>query len=105
MTLNVKAGVQFDGLKDEMMKVLDVVPIVFAQLGHECWLTCAVQPRDSGLHPYGLALDFDSSANVTQSTGQEIAKRVREILAPGYDVVWHKAGGGNYHLHVEFDPK
>ena len=105
MILSVKAGVRFGGLKDEMMCVLDVVPIVFAQLGYDCWLTCAVAERSSGLHPHGLALDFDASANVPLSTGNEIANRAREILSPDYDVVWHKTEGGNYHLHTEFDPK
>lgn len=105
MILSVKAGVQFGGLKDEMMVVLDVAPIVFAQLGYDCWLTCACTPRDSGLHPHGLALDFDSSANVPQSTGHEMANRVREILGPGYDVLWHKTASGHWHLHTEYDPK
>ena len=40
-----------------------------------------------------------------KQTGWAIAQMVKDLLEEGYDAIWHKAGGGNYHLHVEWDPK
>lgn len=100
--LRIKPGVRLTGLKPEMSVVLDVVPIVFGRKGYDCWLTCAVEERDSGLHPEGKALDFDSSTNVPLDTGKEIERSAESFLGPEFDVDWH---GPRYHLHVEHQPK
>lgn len=103
--LRVKPGVRLGGLQPQMAIVLQIVPIVFARKGYDCWLTCAVEPRESGLHPKGLALDFDSSTNVPMNTGQSIAKDVKGFLGgklSEFDALWH---GPRWHLHVEFDPE
>jgi len=98
----VVPGVRLKGLQPEMAIVLDVVPEVFGRFGYDCWVTSAVRPQSSGLHRLGLALDFDSSTNVPESVGQQIATRVSSYLGDGFDCLWH---GPKWHLHVEYDPK
>jgi hypothetical protein len=99
--LKIKPGVQLAGIKPEMCVVLDIVPTVFARHGYDCWLTCAVEPREEGKHPYGQALDFDSSTNIPESVGREIQTMTKAFLGPGFGVIWH---GPRWHLHVQCPP-
>lgn len=96
--LKVKPGVRLTGLKPEMCIVLDVVPAVFARKGYDCWLTCAVELREKGQHPKGGGLDFDSSTNVPEAIGNEIAVSVKAYLGDEFGVIWH---GPRWHLHVQ----
>jgi hypothetical protein len=96
--LKIKPGVKLAGLKPEMCVVLDVVPIIFASKGYDCWLTCAVEPRDKGEHPNGGALDFDSSNNIPHDTGKEIESSAKSYLGDEFGVLWH---GPRWHLHTQ----
>lgn len=96
--LKVKPGVMLTGLRPEMCIVLDIVPVVFARKGYDCWLTCAVEVRTKGKHPLGKALDFDSSTNVPEDVGMEIARSTKAYLGDEFGVVWH---GPRWHLHVQ----
>ena len=96
--LKIKPGVHLAGIKPEMCVVLDLVPIVFASKGYDCWLTCAVEPRTEGQHPKGGALDFDSSTNIPLSVGIEIQTSVKAYLGNEFGVLWH---GPRWHLHVQ----
>jgi len=101
--VQIKPGVRMAGVKPEMMVVLDVVPVVFARFGYDCWLTSCVRNGDgTSKHDSGEAMDFDSSVNVPEATGHEIAFRVNQTLSRDYDALWH---GPRFHLHVEHDPK
>lgn len=103
--IHIKPGVQLAGIRPEMAVVLDVVPIVFARNGYDCWVTCCVEPRSSGLHPKGLACDFDSSTDVVEETGHRIAVSAKSFLGDDFDIIWHRAAGGRWHLHTEYDRK
>lgn len=96
--LKVKPGVKLAGLKPEMCIVLDVVPVVFARKGYDCWLTSAVRPGDTGKHGSGGGLDFDSSTHIPDSVGCEIAVSAKAYLGDEFGVVWH---GPRRHLHVQ----
>ena len=100
--LKVAPKARLKGIQPEMAPAFSVVPAVFALFGYDCWLTCAVEPRSKGLHPKGLALDFDSSSNIPIETGESIAAEVKGYLGMDFDCPWH---GPKFHLHVEFDPK
>jgi hypothetical protein len=94
----IKPGVQVDGLQAKMCIVLDIVPVIFERKGYDCWLTCAVEPRDEGKHPGGGALDFDSSTRIPEGTGREIQTSVKAYLGDEFGVKWH---GPRWHLHVQ----
>ena len=96
--LKVKPGVKLAGLRPEMCIVLDIVPVIFARKGYDCWLTCAVEVRTEGKHPHGRALDFDSSTNVPEEIGMEIARSAKAYLGDEFGVKWH---GPRWHLHVQ----
>lgn len=108
--LKVKAGVRWEGIQPPIGKVLDAAPEAFARFGYDCWLTCLVEPRGSGLHPKGLAGDFDSSSNIPEPVGKSIAETLRVMVGKGYDALWHRVKRkddtyGAWHLHTEYDPK
>ncbi len=94
----IKPGVEVEGLKAKMSIVLDIVPVIFERKGYDCWLTCAVEPRDEGKHPTGEALDFDSSTHIPEETGIEIQTLAKAYLGPGFGAKWH---GPRFHLHVQ----
>ena len=96
--LKTKPGVVVAGLQPEMCRVLDTVPAVFARKGYDCWLTSAVREGDEGKHGKGKALDFDSSSNIPESIGNEIAVSVKAYLGDEFGVKWH---GPHWHLHVQ----
>ena len=96
--MKIKPGVCLGGLKAEMCVVLDLVPIIFASKGYDCWLTCAVEPRPEGQHPKGGALDFDSSTYISSAVGMEIQASVKAYLGEEFGVIWH---GPRWHLHVQ----
>lgn len=98
--LKVKPGVKLGGIKPEMAIVLDVVPIVFARHGYDCWLTSAVREGDGpSKHDFGQALDFDSSTNISEEVGLKIACLAKTFLGNEFGTLWH---GPYWHLHVQF---
>ena len=103
--IHIKPGVQLAGIRPEMAVVLDVVPIVFARNGYDCWVTSAVRPNDPGKHGSGEGLDFDSSTDVPEETGHRIAASAKSFLGDDFDIIWHRAAGGRWHLHAEYDRK
>ena len=61
--------------------------------------------RDGSLHYQERALDFRGN-NITDAQGIALQNAVREILGPGYDVLFETFPNSpsNDHLHVEYDP-
>jgi hypothetical protein len=57
------------------------------------------QHRPGSRHPLGLALDF-RTRDLTRQQVEYLARRIREQLGAGYDVVIERT-----HLHVEYDPR
>jgi hypothetical protein len=94
----IKPGVEMGGIDGCMAPVLDIVPVVFARRGYDCWVTSAFRQGDPGKHGFGRGLDFDSSTHIPEETGHEIARSVNAYLGSGYVCIWH---GPRWHLHVQ----
>lgn len=98
--LNIADGVRSGGVRAEMAVVLQEAPKSFDAFGLDCTLTSLVRPEDSdSLHGWGLAADFDSIQDITDTKGGRIKSDLQGRLGEEYFCLWHLG-----HLHVEFDP-
>ncbi len=92
-------GVEIEGIKQETIRAIVIAASVFADFDYGCWVTSVLRPDDKdSLHGYGLAVDFDSSKDVTEAHFRLMRNLIKMRLGEGYDVVYHLG-----HIHVERD--
>lgn len=95
--LKKKRGVKTQGLKQPMVKVLQLYNDLCALAGHDGVITDAVASRSNkSLHPVGLAVDLRTSHLGYQQKSIMFSLLVR-LLGNDYDCI-------NYdtHIHVEY---
>ncbi len=108
----VKAGVELDGLKPEMVPAVEAANEVAHQLtGEPTTITSGLdgEHKDGSLHPEGLAVDVRRVDRVVDQFGRvhfpdlaqaiEQTNAIRAELGDDYDVILEAT-----HVHIEFDP-
>jgi LysM repeat protein len=102
------ARVDIDQLHPAMDPVIRAVSVAAQRLGlPQPVITSGNDSLHSAgsLHFADRALDFRGN-NITDAQGAALAREVRAILGPNYDVIFEVFGNNpaNDHLHVEYDP-
>lgn len=109
MPLQVKAGVQVNGLRAPALEALAVAETVFDRHKLDVFLTSGLEGKhkEGSLHYKGLAVDLRLPLHphyqLDPSEGARITLEIFNALEralPMYDVIHEPS-----HYHVEFDPK
>ena len=97
--MKIKAGANIQGLDIKMRSVLIAADKIWKSLGRELVITAGLDGEHSAgsLHYYGLAVDM-RTRYFSESEKQTAAKRLREVLGCGFDIVLHST-----HIHVEYN--
>jgi len=91
--------VEGEGVQRQTIRAIVIAASVFVNFGFDCWVTSLVRKDDvDSLHAYGMAADFDSSRDVSDSRFRLMRDVIALRLGDNYDVVYHKG-----HVHVEYD--
>jgi hypothetical protein len=91
--------VDIEGIKPQTIRAIVIAAAVFADFDYDCWVTSVVRPENKdSLHGYGLAVDFDSSKDVTEAHFKLMRNLIELRLGENYDVVYHLG-----HIHAEYD--
>jgi len=100
MALWVKPGVDFRGLKPEILVAVVVASEVYNEFGCQCTVTSALDGTHGkvSLHLKGLAVDLRTRV-IGKYLVERIVETLKERLGKQYDVVLEKD-----HIHMEFDP-
>ena len=99
---SVKSGVNFAGIRAEMVPAFLAAYSVFAQHSTSLTITSALDSKHGtgSLHYVGLALDVRTRHIPQNGLKKKIADEIRVALGPQYDVILEKT-----HIHIEFQPK
>lgn len=99
--INLKSGVDLNGLKPEMLMGVMIVASVYEQLGYDCIPTSVNDGEHSigSLHYVGLAADF-RIRHVPESDRETLHQVIRDALGEQFDAVLEPT-----HIHVEYQPK
>lgn len=98
--MQIKPGVQLNGIRPEIVAAIPVVQSVYAQQGYLLTITSGVEGKHSSkksLHYKGLALDF-RTRHVPSAQRPALHRALKSALGSQYDVILHAS-----HLHVEWD--
>ena len=93
-------------LRREIRRALNAIEHVYRDVaGHEAVITSTTEGTHSpgSLHYAGQAVDValpGTHGMTSTASPQDIAKALRSLLGPNYDVVVERD-----HIHVEYDPK
>ena len=101
--------VDIDSLHPAMAPVIRAVAVAADRLGLPRPVITSGNDGGHGsnsLHYADRALDFRGN-NITDAQGAALRDAVREILGPGYDILFETfpTNPANDHLHVEYDPR
>ncbi len=98
--MQIKDGVDINGIKPELVMGFIVADSVYKDLGKELVVTAVVDGKHGigSFHYIGLAGDLRT--RFFDDNGEEAARRLRVSLGKQWDVVLEKD-----HIHIEFNPK
>lgn len=102
--MNLKAGVNFNGIQAPILRALaDIAPIMEAT--GEFTVTAALDGKhmEGSLHYKGLAVDLRSH-HIPHNRRADVMVEIRKKLGQDYDVIMEGAGTPNEHIHLEHDP-
>jgi hypothetical protein len=99
--MQIKKGVNLNGLKPEIAAIFPVLECVYQSYGAEAVITSGVEGShgDYSHHFKGLAVDV-RTRNVNVNFHKDLVNKLKFALSEQYQVVYE-----NNHIHVEFDPK
>jgi len=100
--MKTKEGVSLDGLKPEILSILDIVDSVYKDLaGREVVITSTTDSKHGvkSFHYSGFAIDT-RIRDLTPKQSANILVELKNKLGKDYDVVLEID-----HFHIEYDPK
>jgi len=99
--MKIKAGVDLNGLRPEILIALIIANDLYSKLGKELEITCGVDGKHGygSLHYVGLAVDIGFK-ELNPHQKETIVSDLKKKLGPQYDVVLEAT-----HIHIEFQPK
>lgn len=105
-TLEIKEGVDLNGLHIKMVESIPIVMNVLTAYGVTPTITSGLEGDDhmrTSLHYKGRALDWRTRELVGGYLGDdahEVHNIIKTVLGVDYDVILETT-----HLHIEYDPK
>ena len=97
--IGLKQGVDVRGLQPVMWNMIYDIEPFYREQDLVLIITSGLDGihGTGSLHYVGLAIDIRTK---TLSEPRDMYERIKSVLAPAFDVVWHDT-----HIHIEYQPK
>jgi len=98
--MQVKEGVNFDGIQPVMLRAMAEIDPIMRPTGEFC-VTSALDGKHgpNSFHYVGCAFDLRTRHLGSKEKVEELARKIRGVLGDHYDVVVEKD-----HIHIEVSP-
>lgn len=104
--MNLKAGVNFDGISPHILKACSDIHSIMDMTG-QFTVTAALDGKHmkGSLHYEGRAIDIRSKHIPSQAAKHNALEALKAKLGPDFDCILENEGLEQEHFHIEYDPK